>query len=314
MANTYLPRTWPLCSQKALQSLRGGAPRRACGFQLAATPSSHGSHSMNMSIQNNPCSRCNLFCGLHFSKGGIARIFHFLPLLYSFSDERLLGNSELGKMWRMAGPSRLPSRSHRRLFVVTCQVWENAKEKWLHFPLLDTAVLVSIPLYTRILWTKVAVLHPQSPFTSQKCKNPWVKKNASLANNALQQNKWSFILSTKSAIGFQVSKHIKPGYILRDSLCIWNFSVFFWFFFRFVSRLDITVVESFVLSAFIGSCSKCMVHKTENSQVGIPVLAKLSLKARSSFYMTDTNGKIVLIELCLCFLYTRKFTPTIINP
>lgn len=162
-------------------------------LQLAATPSSHGSHSMSMSIQNNPCSRCNLFCGLHFSKGGIARIFHFLPLLYSFSDERLLGNSELGKMWRMAGPSRLPSRSHRKLFVVTCQVWENAKEKWLHFPLLDTAVLVSIPLYTRILWTKVAVLHPQSPFTSQKCKNPWVKKNASLANNALQQNKWRFL-------------------------------------------------------------------------------------------------------------------------
>lgn len=106
------------------------------------------------------------------------------------------------------------------------------QKKMTAFPLASySSYLVSVPLYTRILWSKVAVLHAQSPFTLQKYKNPWVKKSASLASNALQQNKWSFILSTKSAIGLQESKHIKPGYILRDSLCIWNFSVFYFFFF-----------------------------------------------------------------------------------
>lgn len=73
-----------------------------------------------------------------FPKDRLQGFFIFFPL-YNFPNERLLG--ELGRMWRMAGPSRLPSHSHRELFVMTCQVWEYARKKWLHFPLLATAVI-----------------------------------------------------------------------------------------------------------------------------------------------------------------------------
>lgn len=83
-------------------------------------------------------SRYNLYCSLHFQKEGVQGFFLFPSAVEFLLNERLLGKSESVRMWKNNRSLYMSYHLHRYChicdgqFVMTCQIWENAKKESEH--------------------------------------------------------------------------------------------------------------------------------------------------------------------------------------